>query len=371
VNNADKLKNDIGSNEDILDSDDLFDLDMPIDEPGDHLTDTVTESREDPNESVQVLENDLGELLGVGEAGQTMAPGQLDTVASANAGLTSPEHVNPASPEPVTNGSELEPSEKVGKKNTFGLANNLMFTLGLVAILLASLATWLGLDASGKINNLEKAPPQLQQQMKALEQLQSQQNEALTSQIETLQQQINAITNVVANKTTERWRSSMETTATAQTKQNTVIPNKDYKTGAKKTIPEQAVQPIAAKKETTVASKANAPTAITVTKVPHAKPIPKSTSVLPPLARHEVRPGSVKGWVVNIFSVSSQNTAERKIMQLAAKDIHAEFVRVRVKGKIWYRVRVSGFKNERSAMVFNKFLKEYHGIHGTWYNQLK
>jgi len=380
MSNANKSEKNIDSSDDILDSYDLFDLDMPIDEPGED---------EPADASAESLEKELEQLLERDEPDSFQAPEQLaDTdnprIDSANTETTMPPLPEPASIPPAAAPSAPAPDSAApdapqgNKKGRPGLANSLMFTLGLVAILVASLAAWLGLDASGKITNLEKMHPLIQQHIKALEQQQKQQNRALNSQIETMQQQIDTLTKVVANKATEQWRAALEKENPAQKKPRstaqhaTVSPDVASKQASKPEA-KQSLHPVAANIAEKPMAKPVLSTAITPAKTVHTpRPTPaKVATVSAALARHEVAPGSVKGWVVNIYSVESQDTAERQIRQLEGKDIHAEYVRVPVKGKVWYRIRVSGFKNKRAAMVFNKFLKEYHGIEGTWYQKLK
>jgi len=376
MSDANKSEKNIDNSDDILDSDDLFDLDMPIDEPGeDEPADASTES----------LEKELEQLLERDEPDSFQAPEQLADTDTPQIDSASPETTMPLLPEPASIPPAAAPSAPApdsaapeasqdNKKGRPGLANSLMLTMGLVAILVASLAAWLGLDASGKITNLEKMHPLIQQHIKALEQQQKQQNRALNSQIETMQQQIDTLTKVVANKATEQWRAALEKEIPAQKKPRsnaqhaTVSPDVASKQAAK-----QSLHPVAANIAEKPLAKPVLSTAITPAKTVHTpRPTPtKVAAVSPALARHEVAPGSVKGWVVNIYSVESQDTAERQIRQLEGKEIHAEYVRVPVKGKVWYRIRVSGFKNKRAAMVFKKFLKEYHGIEGTWYQKLK
>ncbi|MFQ5519066.1 MAG: SPOR domain-containing protein, partial [Mariprofundus sp.] len=115
--------------------------------------------------------------------------------------------------------------------------------------------------------------------------------------------------------------------------------------------------------------------AVTKTPAPATKPVKRPSATKPEaaptqLSAFEVAPGTVKGWVLNIESVESRKKAERAVRRLKKIDINAEYVRVPVKGVIWFRVRVSGFNNEREAVTLKKFLKEYHGI-DAWHSKLK
>jgi len=363
MNDANKPEKDITDDDDILDSDDLLDLDMPLDEPE------------------ELLEKDIEQLLGRddmenhAESFDTMDPLNASDMASAHA--ESIPSVSESMPEPISQASQESPAtEKTANKSAFGLAGSIMLTLGLVAILIASLATWLGLDASDKVSNLNALLPQLQQQTRALAQRQDQQNKALGSQIETLQQQISALTHVVANKTTEQWRAAIEKTSPSTQKQLQTTGQPPAAASDKIIPPAPAAQalnhPAVAKQKEHATAAPAAPAPIPSAKSLHpVKTAPKPVKALPALGQYEVRPGSVKGWVVNIYSVESRSMAKRQIRRLESKEIHAHYVRVPVKGKVWYRIRVNGFKNEHAAMVFKKFLEEYHGIDGAWYQKLK
>jgi len=131
----------------------------------------------------------------------------------------------------------------------------------------------------------------------------------------------------------------------------------------------KAVRHVAANK----VPKAKKPAITPATKIKtpaHVKPVTPASTATAPLSMYEVAPGTVKGWVVNIYSVTSRHTAEKRIRQLKSKNIDAKYVRVQIKGKTWYRVRASGFKDKHAAATFKKFLQEYHDI-DAWYNYLK
>ncbi len=384
---------DVGDNaisgHDILDSDNLFDLDMPIDEPDEEEPINAPEEA-----SAEALEKELEQLLEHGgdpvSAQQPEHADDSETPQPDRAGMDTPPAPEPAEaapkaepvPEQAAAASQTpistpacEPEATVPKapqaaaKTGRSLANSLMFTLGLAAILVASLAVWMGLNASDENASLKKTAFRLEQQIKELKQQQKQQSSALNSRLETMQQQIDALTKVVASKTSEQWRAVVEQPTPTQKAPRSTAATLPSPTPSQAVVAQQAVK---LKPEHT-ANRTKKRTAHLVASRPPVKTVHSSPAkaIPSPLFRHEVAPGSVKGWVVNIYSVESRETAERKIRQLKAKDIQAHFVRVPVKGRIWYRVRVSGFKNERAAMVFKKFLKDYHGIDGAWYQKLK
>jgi len=282
------------------------------------------------------------------------------------------DRVNPEQSE-AENMADMPVEEKTAEKPKAGMANSIMLTLGLIAILVASLAAWLGLDALQKASNLAAVSPKLESQIKALEKQQQQHNMALSQQLETMENRINVLTQVIASRKAEQWRTfagkkpiihagkpaMADTSKTVAPQSKQTVDQQGIKKEAK-VIKERIVQP----------APVTAPAVPTVVAKPVTKPVIKPSASPDQLSMYEVRQGSVKGWVVNIFSVESKSTAERKIRQLKSNDINAKYVRVKVKGKTWYRIRTSGYKNERAAVAFKKFLKEYHGINA-WHSYLK
>lgn len=407
--------------ENIIDSDELFDLDMPLDEPddipekpneeiqatapenespdiSDSLQDLIDEfpnnvpqnipqnneinQPEDEPETLFTVEQDLEQLLdhnhldGEDEFEQASQPIHADTM-NMEEDSASMDTSTVAEMEPM---EEMPVPEKTKAKPRSGMANSFIITLGLIAILIAVLAAWLGLNVSQQKLDLASLSAKLQQQITLLEQQQQQQNSQLTKHIETLEKRLNTLTQVIAHKTTEQWRASLQQQP-ARPKKTAVAA---LQTGRLKTVksemPTRPKPAIKAVRETAgnKAPKAKKPvvTPATAIKTPAiANPVAKPlTTAAPlsaaPLSMYEVAPGTVKGWVVNIYSVTSRSTAERRIRQLKIKHIDATYVRVQIKGKTWYRVRASSFKDKRAAATFKKFLQEYHGI-DAWYSYLK
>ena len=174
-----------------------------------------------------------------------------------------------------------------------------------------------------------------------MEEHQNKQAEALELLVENLQQHLNDLTKVVANKATENWQASHaeNSTVTTDTKSKTSL----QPTALKVITPEQ--KPVIVNK-------------------PSTKKSPVKSD--PPL---EVAAGTVKGWVVNLSSMDSHKAALAEVRRLRAKDIKAEFVRVVAKGRVWFRIRISDFANEREAVAYKKYLNDFHGI-DSWHNKL-
>lgn len=387
--------------EDVMDSDDLFDLDMPLDEPeiaqeqpetenqtnepeaessdtSDSFQDLMDEfpnnarqesadkTSEDEQESLRSVEKDLEHLLDRNHLDDEEAHEQAHQAMDADVKI--PDVSTPSETELL---AESPVAEASSKKTRSGIAGSILLSLGLIAILIISLAAWLGLDAAQQQANLASVSSRLQQQVQLLKQQkkdQQQQHSRLTQQIETLEKRLNTLTQVLANKTAEQWRSSLQQKSPLHAKKTATA---HIKTASPK--PDNSVAQAGVEKKVPATNKIIAPAIPAIAAIPHpasvkpivkdvVKPAIKPSATSAQLSMYEVAPGTVKGWVVNIFSVESKSAAERQIRRLKAKDIHAEYVRVKVKGKIWYRVRVSGFKDEHAAIVFKKFLKEYQGI---------
>jgi len=242
--------------------------------------------------------------------------------------------------------SATEPGSKKRPALNLDLANSITMSLGLIAVLVAALAVWFGLDASQQAENLKSGPQKLQQQINHMEEQHKLQSNELKQQVETLQQQLNNLTKVVANTATESWQAS----------------NIDSNTTPQRISPATPSQP---------ATSAPASTRSTPAQQKSVRQKSPSTAkaASQKLAAFEVAAGSGKGWFVNLLSLESRNAAVIEVRRLRTKGIKAEFVRIPSDGKIWFRVRISGFENERKALAYKKFLHEFHSIN-SWHHKL-
>ena len=387
------------------------------------------------------------------------------------------------------------PTEQNGAKSS--MANSIMLTLGLIATLIASGAMWFAFSAKQQASANAVAPQQMQQQINQLKQ-QLQQSEHDTQQnIEAIEKQLDELTKVVANNTSDQWRQSLSdkrgmrvvqqphkpiatvkqsiqktqqthkkrgvssssplhTQATNKTPDHhasgwvvnilSVETAKDaaqeidylkqhgiraesvavrvhgkkwlriratgfadrraaskqmasikrqlakrhispwvepanwinkYRIRAKQPTSKTPTKPAPAKAVTTTKPKikktvgtvaAQAPATQKPTTAQQKGATAQSTNSTP-TSPYEAA-ANTKGWVVNIVSMESQKAAENEVVRLRKNDIHAEFVRIPISGKVWYRIRVSGFKTEQEAISYEKFLKEYHGINA-WHVNMR
>ncbi len=250
--------------------------------------------------------------------------------------------------------NKTQPSETAGSAASklginLNMANSITMSLGLIAVLIAALASWFALDASQQIDSLKAEPPKMQQKI-----------DQVQEQLELMQQQVNGLTAVVANKSTENWQKSDTDSS----------PSADGDTPPALTTPVKAEQQDSPAKDATVTAikeplNATKQKSVQVKKSLAAKTTPQQFS-----SPFEVAVGSVKGWAVNMMSYETAGAAEQEVRRLRAKDVKAEFVQVPLKGKIWFRVRVSGFHTEREAVAYEKYMTEFQAI-DVWHHKLK
>jgi len=71
-------------------------------------------------------------------------------------------------------------------------------------------------------------------------------------------------------------------------------------------------------------------------------------------------------WVVNLTSLSHAVAANNEVAHLKKLGIRAESIKIKTQGKIWYRIRVSGFISAEEADRQRKILGNRLGIHDAW-----
>ena len=312
---------------DFLD-DDLEELDISLDE---------LEDLDSQDDSYQIVRSpdELNRFDEQPDSIYADSDAEMPDAAASNA-PPAPEMKQPESAMPTSTPTPAEVPKKSGF--SMNMADSITMSMGLVALLIAAAAVWLALDSSGEVTALQSEPKKIEMRISKLEKQQAETIRELEQKFETLQQQFGDLTKVVASKSSQQWQnreSEHNVEANAVVAQTETI-------DALKTV----AQPAAVKKP-----------------VVKAKPVIKKD---PPL---EVPLNSKKGWMVNLQSLESEKAATAEVRRLRAKDIRAEFVRFPSKGRIWYRVRVSGFKQEHEAIAYKKFLKEFHSIEA-WHHKL-
>ena len=234
---------------------------------------------------------------------------------------------------------------------SLNMADSISMSMGLVALLIAAVAVWLALDSSGSVTALQSEPKKIEKRISNMEQQQAEAIAALTGQVETLQQQLDDLTKVIASTNTQKWQRSLEKR------------DAEPLVAAKPEVAEittQTVNPVTA--SAPIAEAKPAPVKKEIVK---AKPKPAAKKLAP----YEVDLTKVKGWTVNLQSLSSETSAINEVKYLRGKDIKAEYGKFSSKGRTWFRVLVKGFEKEHQAIGYKKFLKEFHNI-DAWHHKM-
>jgi len=93
-----------------------------------------------------------------------------------------------------------------------------------------------------------------------------------------------------------------------------------------------------------------------------------------PISRVDIAPvqqpiQSSGGWVVNITSVSDQESAYQEVNRLRSMVINAESAHAVSNGRTWYRIRIPGFNSHDEAVRARPGLESRLGIRDTWVGQ--
>jgi len=83
------------------------------------------------------------------------------------------------------------------------------------------------------------------------------------------------------------------------------------------------------------------------------------------------QPSGTGSWAIIVASVNSRAAADKAQARLKAKGIAADISPITVKGKAWFRIRVSGFASRAEAEIQKKYLAQRYGMKGTWLHQSK
>jgi len=261
----------------------------------------------DLGEPEDVVEDDSAEAESdVDKAAKEEQPSASESVQVESAPVAAlAEQVEPAAQEAVS-----PPAEQ--KRGGSGFA----IFLSLLALAGAGASYWFSQGPAGEGSQLEVELAQTADRVSLLEannrELGTRIN-ALTQKNEELEQQLGDLTRVVANRSTAAQKKSV-----------------NRKTPVIK--PSTPVKPIVKAK-----TEAKTPTV--------AKP---------------------KGWVINLTSVSSAESAQQEVARLQLLGVKAQSIRTEARGKIWYRIRVAGFATREEAQAQAELLGESLNIPDIW-----
>jgi len=102
------------------------------------------------------------------------------------------------------------------------------------------------------------------------------------------------------------------------------------------------------------------------TELKKAPAVQKPRAQLTPVQHH-----TAGRWAIVLASVNSRAAAEKAIARLKAKGIAADIFPTTVKGKAWFRVRLSGFASRAEAEIQKASLAQQYGIKGVWIHKSK
>jgi len=258
-----------------------------------------------------------------GEKKEPSIPQHTETTANAQMPVPEPEPdklqgIPDSEPEPADIAPPVtdNPSSALPAEQRSGTKPITVFAI--LAMLVAAIAVWLN---PGVGNDSDEPAPvkavpvlaadiqmqRLETRISSLEQQSKQQNDALKQQMDKLQQQVSGLSSLLSKQAEKQQRfRHPETTAVRR----------------KSAKPRASTAPVSINSNT--------------------------------------------GWVVNLVSVDSKHAAVKALGGYKAQGISAEIFPVRVKGKMWYRLRIAGFANKQEAARQKKYLAAKHGIKNAW-----
>jgi TolA-binding protein len=72
------------------------------------------------------------------------------------------------------------------------------------------------------------------------------------------------------------------------------------------------------------------------------------------------------GWVINLLSVGSARAADEEMVRLRKLGIRADKQKINREGKIWYRLRVTGFDSYAGAKAYVDTVEKQTGFSSAW-----
>jgi len=304
-----------------------FDIDLPEKLPAQAGTTNISD-----------IESDLAFLTGHGSNDADTPHEQQQTTTAVEkhaADAKSDQPAKQSNHESTAAGNSkpaVEP-QKDGANHMKLLANSMIYILGAVLALIVGGATWLASSATDRVAELERTTAPLAQENRDSGQARQQrltmletQSQAYEQRIAELEQQVHTMTAVLSSTASKKWQETMAEPATEE--------DAAAATGQAATMVDAATTPV-----------------VKITPPPAAPE---------PVAAAQASAGG--GWVVNMTSYETQKEAEQEVVNFKTRGIKAEYVRVQIKGKTWFRLRSGGFRSEHEALAYEKYLKDMQDI---------
>jgi len=254
---------------------------------------------------------------------------EQETLAADEMGaFTADDYPSPVAEEPLI-AADMDRLDDVFSENEQPVqeesGSHVMSIFVVVAIVIVALVAWLNMgDDEETVSERHLSQPVLDEktQMQRYEKklLEMQQNlTSLQERLAAKDEQIAELTHLVAEQSRKRQKVATQKAAPVIQKVRPVV---------KKAVQKSAFEPIQS-----------------------VQPVAKNRST---------------GWVIVIASVATRAAAEKALKGLKANGINAEVKPTTVKGRPWYRIRISGFASRQEANAKKASLQKQHGIKDTW-----
>jgi len=76
-------------------------------------------------------------------------------------------------------------------------------------------------------------------------------------------------------------------------------------------------------------------------------------------------------WIINLESFNTSDDANAYAARLTQRDIHADIMAVQIKGKAWYRVRLTGFPSRQEAETQRLILVKKLKLNSAWISKFR
>ncbi len=247
----------------------------------------------------------------------------------------------------------LDDDDEFAPRNRPSRPNPVIIVALLAGAGAAAMLLWMNLGLSNRVASLEETIAQLKEPAK---------NTNLSTEIADISNQLDSVTQALANHLKSQAKNRNPRSIAAI--QPRLAPTLPRQTIPRATIPRTentrapiSIQPVP---DNNIANNRQSSGGYNNVLRNRSLPPPISSSSYPAQNR------SNRGWVVNITSVSDQESAYQEVARLRRMGINAESVRAVSNGRVWYRIRVPGFASDSEARAQRGALEAQLGIHDTW-----
>lgn len=224
----------------------------------------------------------------------------------------------------------------------------------------AALLLWMNMGLSSRVDGLEQSIANLQKTV-------SEQNQS--KEIADIANQLDSVTQALANHLKMQSMNNAEASRTPAPSQSyPQVSTPSRATALRPVSPNLPIQPIPG-------SNAPAQNYGPYNAQPAQNDVAYNNGALPPpISRVDIAPVQQParpsgGWVLNITSVSDQESAYQEVNRLRSMGINAESARAVSNGRTWYRIRIPGFNSHDEAVRARPGLEARLGIRDTWVGQ--